>query len=183
MNDLRQSIDRIAEWMRSNGAGVLADNLAPAASFSALAAFETSLGFSIHSDLRALWLLHDGQREELNGFIGSLDFLSMARARSEHRTIVANLESVRAESWWERGGLTREEVETNAWLPFAGRDSDLRAVCCVSGRVFTVAKDVPPISVQSPSLPEWFRSYADAVTAGRFEITEGFGDVYLERIR
>ena len=75
---IRLSIERIARWMNANGAPLLVANLAAGATSEALARAEGELGVALPSDLCALWSLHDGQREELNGFIESYDLLSIA---------------------------------------------------------------------------------------------------------
>jgi cell wall assembly regulator SMI1 len=177
---IRLSIERISRWMNANGAPLLVANLAPGASAERLARAATEFGVALPSDLCALWSLHDGQREEQNGFIESYDLLSIEVALAEQETVLRGIEFAReSPDWWKNSGGTSEELASNHWLPFAGRDSDLLAVHGVTGRVFQCPHDDSP-KVVAPSLGEWFQRYADRVEADDYAVEEGFGDYYLE---
>lgn len=168
--------------MLENDAPLLAQNLAPGATPAQLASAEKQLGFPIPPGLRELWSLHDGQREELNGFVGSLDLLSLARAVDERDSVLPFVESLREDpSSWQRAGILEAEALSDRWVPFAGRGSDLLAVSAISGRVFHVWKDDPPLLLAAESVEAWAISYADAVEADHFEVEEGFGAYFLSR--
>ena len=93
------------------------------------------------------------------------------------REDAANLCSANA-SWWARSGGTDEELASDHWIPFAGRDSDLLAVHGVSGRVFACPHD-DNFEVIADSFAAWLDAYAARVEADDYVVEEGFGDYYL----
>lgn len=182
MSKLMDAIERISRWMLENDAPLLAQNLAPGATDAELASAEKQLGFPIPTGLRELWSLHNGQLEELNGFVESLDLLSLARAVDERDSVIPFVEFLREDpSSWKRAGVVEAEALSDRWVPFAGRDSDLLAVSAISGRVFRVWKDAPPLLLAAESVEAWATSYADAVEADDFAVEEGFGEYFLAR--
>jgi len=56
--------------------------------------------------------------------------------------------------------VTAEEVESDHWVPFAGRDSESLVVSGVTGRVFTCGKDSPPLHLVARSISKWAEQYA-----------------------
>jgi cell wall assembly regulator SMI1 len=63
--------------MTAHDAPLLVENLAPGAAPERLAHAEAEFGVALLDDLRALWSLHDGQREAGNGFIEAYNLLSV----------------------------------------------------------------------------------------------------------
>jgi len=176
---IRLAIERISRWMNEHGAPLLVENLAPAASAERLAEAEAEFGMAFPSDLRAMWSLHDGQREEGNGFIEAYNLLSVQWALAERETVLMGIEFAReSPDWWEDSGGTTEELHSNQWLPFAAQDSDSLVVHGLTGRVFQCDHDDSP-KLLAPSLGEWFLRYADRVEANDYAVEEGFGDYYL----
>lgn len=176
--EIRNSIERISRWMNAHDAPLLVANLAPPASAERLSAAEAEFGFGLPSELRALWSLHDGQREPGNGFVESYDLLSIQGALDETRGLLAAVAYARESPDWN-SGVTKEELYSNHWLPFAARDSDALAVHGVSSRVFRCDRGECPKPI-APSLRAWFERYADRVEADDYSVAEGFGDYYLE---
>lgn len=176
---LAKAIERCKKWMAKNGAEVLVKNLAKPASDATIAKLSRKLGFDVPAELAALWKIHDGQREEQNGFIGSLDLLSSGLAAMIRDDV---LESVRwmleDDEMVEDAELKSDEADER-WIPFGSRDSDHLVVHAATGRVFRVAKDAPPLSLDAKNLTEFFEDYAKAMESGDYTVEEGFGDVYL----
>jgi len=180
MSKLQNAFERISQWMVAHDAPLLAENLAPGATADELADAEEQLGFPIPAGLRELWSLHNGQLEEMNGFIESLDFLDLARAVDERDSVLPAIEFLREDpSSWPEAGVTEVEALSDQWVPFAGRDSDLIAVSGVTGRVFHVMKDAPPLKLAAASVEAWATAFAARVEADDYEVEEGFGDYYL----
>jgi cell wall assembly regulator SMI1 len=178
---IRTALERIVRWMNAHGAPLLVENLAPGASSEALAQVEAGFGCALPTDLRALWSLHDGQREDGNGFVEAFDLLSSRQALAEQETVVMLLDLLRERpDDWHETGATAEELQSNHWLPFAARDSDSLVVSGVSGRVFSCDHDDAPRLLAS-SLAEWLEGYAARVEADDYAVEEGFGDYYLQR--
>jgi cell wall assembly regulator SMI1 len=180
---IRAAFDRISRWMEANGAPLLVENLAPGATKDQIAKAESRFGVALPPDLRTLWSLHDGQREEANGFVEAFDLLSVDWAVAQQEAVLQCIEFARepeSADWWKRSGGTDEELESDHWLPFAARDSDSLAVHGVTGRVFSCDHDDSP-KLLSPSLVDWIEGYAARVEAGDYAVREGFGDYYLCR--
>ena len=68
---IQAALLRICRWMDLHGARRVAKNLATGANPKKLAEAEAKLGFSVPAELRALWSMHNGQRNSENAFIGS----------------------------------------------------------------------------------------------------------------
>jgi cell wall assembly regulator SMI1 len=181
---LLDSFRRLTTWMRANGAPLLAENLAPGAKPAQLVKLEHKLGFKVPPGLRALWLLHDGQRKPLNGFVGPLHLLPVAWVLNERAHTVALVKRLRAEKRsWSAAGVTPEEAQSEQWLPFAARDQASLLVQASTGRVFAgnFENDAsePPMHLVAPSVAKWLASYAQSVEDGQFELTPGLGEYHL----
>jgi cell wall assembly regulator SMI1 len=172
---------RLKNWMLAH-APLLAENLAAGAPTAHLDAIEEKLGCAFPADLRELWLLHDGQTSEQNGFVGALDLFTAEQALSERDGVLMFVDFLQqAPSEWAEAGVTDDEARSDRWLPFAGRDSDTLAVNCVTGRVVACGKDAPPLHLVATSVTEWIEQYADRVERGAYKVEEGFGDYFLSR--
>lgn len=182
MSTFADQFDRIVGWLgKKKRAETIVANLAPGATSEQLDAAEAKFGFPLGSELRAMWSVHAGQHDELDGFVESYDLLSLDRALAETKFLLSLVKSTRempervAES-----GLTAEELASPTWVMFAARDSDGLALNTTSGRVFSVEHDdAPPLSLLAPSLLAWITEYAARVVAGDYQLAEGFGDYHL----
>lgn len=169
---MKELFERIERWMMDHGAKAIAANLSPAAKKSKLDRLEKKLGFPLGDELRALWSVHDGQREEGLSFWHGYDLVSTARARPED---VLRFLPLLREPASARGAreskLRKAELGSNAWVRFAGQDADGLAVNTESGRVFVVSHDDDPaLRLLAPSITAWLGQYADALEAGAYEV-------------
>ncbi|MGC4119900.1 MAG: SMI1/KNR4 family protein [Myxococcales bacterium] len=179
-SEIVTAVEQIKQWMLQHGAPLLVENLAPGASPEVLAQAEQRFGFPLPEELKALWSLHHGQREELNGFIEFRDLLDTTLSFGEVSTVAPSVESLReSPEDWAKAGITAQELECERWVPFAGRDSDLLVVHAVSGRVFACEKDWPPLRLLAGSLSEWWGQFASRVVADDYAVEEDFGDYHL----
>jgi cell wall assembly regulator SMI1 len=93
---------RLKNWMLAH-APLLAENLAAGAPTAHLDSIEEKLGFAFPADLRELWLLHDGQTSEQNGFVGALDLFTAEQALSERDGVLMFVDFLQqAPSEWAR---------------------------------------------------------------------------------
>lgn len=179
---LGEVVARIERAMRRLRAPALVKNLSKGASRASVAALADE-GVSVPSDLAELWHVHDGQEEELNGFLGSLDLLDHARAVEARADVLSFVAFCRAQrQTWRQAEVTEAEIRSDQWLPFGNRDSDWLVVSGVTGRVFTCGKDAPPLHLAAPSVRDWLERYAVDLEAGRYVLEEGFGDYYFQRM-
>jgi cell wall assembly regulator SMI1 len=169
---LLRAVERTKAWMVKHGAKALVDNLAPGASESQLKKMEAALGFAIPAELRALWSLHNGQKEELNGFVLQYDLFHLSWAKAEREELLERY--VR-----EVDDDEADDAKSERWIPFAGRDSEYLAVNADDGRVFWFGKDWPPSEERAESLVQWFERYADGLERGSYKVKAGFGDCYV----
>jgi predicted DNA-binding WGR domain protein/cell wall assembly regulator SMI1 len=176
---LAKAIERAKSWMNKNGAEALVKNLAPGANDATLAKAAKKLGFELPAELVELWKLHDGQRKEQNGFIGSLDLLGSREALLIREDVLLSVRwMLEDEDMIEDAELRTAEADER-WIPFGTRDSDHLVIHAGTGRVFRVAKDAPPLSLAAKSLTEFFERYAKGMERGEYTVEEGFGDIYL----
>ncbi len=175
----RDALARIRRWMTTHGAPLLAENLAPGATAERLASAEEEFGVALPADLRALWSVHDGSLQELNGFVNGFNLLSTSWAAGQQESVLMSIDFAREspDNWPESGG-TMDELASEHWLPFAGLDSDSLVVHGESGRVFDCPHDDTPRLV-APSLAAWLEEYASRLEADDYVLEEGFGDYYL----
>jgi len=168
--------------MIEHDAPLLPQNLAKPAAADELTECEAKAGFSFPSELRALWALHNGQKAELNGFIGSYDLFSAAQAVEQRASVLNFVDFLRnAREDWPEAGVVESEIQSSHWLPVAGRDLDFLVVQCDTGRVFACGRISPALQLEAESLTQWFENFARAVEAGEYLVEQGFGDYYLER--
>lgn len=183
VGEFADAFARILGWMRQKRrARKIVANLAPGATPAQLDAAETELGFPLGAELRALWSVHAGQLEELDGFVESYDLLPIDRAIAATHFLQGLIAAMRGmPRCVPESGLTAEELASTTWVTFAARDHDGLAVNTTSGRVFEIAHDdAPPLYLAAPSLVAWFTGYAARVVADDYRLEEGFGDFYLE---
>ena len=174
----RGAFERICAWMNAHGAPLLVENLAPGATRARLDQAEAELGIALPPQLRSLWSVHDGQHDEQNGFVEGYDLLAIRRAVAEHATVRQLLEMER-ERPDKDAAYTADELASDAWIPFAARDSDSLVVHGISGRVFEYLRGESP-KLLAPSLAEWMERYAARVEADDYSVEDGFGDYYLQ---
>lgn len=166
---VRATLERITRWMNANGASALVNNLAPGATPTQLDDAEAELGFALPPDLRALWLLHDGQLEqEVHGWIVDDDFLSVQGAIATQSTMQRYL-SLQTDAHWLEAGATPRELQTPSWLPFAASGPNTVAVHAVTDRVFAFDKLEPPRLVAATFL-QWLEQYAAGLEANDYVI-------------
>jgi len=177
---MREALERISRWMNAHGAPLLAENLAPGVTPERLAQAEAEFGIALPDDLRTLWSLHNGQREEGNGFVEAYNLLSIEWAVAQQETVLMCIEFAReSPDQWPATGGAMDELRSNHWLPFAAQDSDSLVVHGITGRVFACDHDDSP-KLLAPSLAEWLEQYASRVDADDYAVEEGFGDYYLQ---
>ena len=173
---------RLRAWM-SVHAPVLVENLAPGATTAQLDALATALGFPLPEGLRQLWSIHDGQHHELDGFVRHMDLLGTRQAAGALDDVLRWVAELRAHPEdWAEARVDAAEIASDRWVPLAERGyADMLAVSGLTGRVFTIAKDIPPLQLLAPSVSAWLESYANDAERGAFTVARGFGQAHLSR--
>lgn len=168
---LFDSFRRLATWLKEHDAAVLMQSLSPAAKPVALSKLEGKLGFSVPPGLRALWLLHDGQRRAADTLIGELQLLPVAWVLNERAATLKLLARMReVPDHQKQTGMTRDESRSDEWLTIASRGAERVLVHSGSGRVFASIEAAPYLQLVGPSVPQWLKRYVDAVERGDYQL-------------
>lgn len=128
LDRMTTALNRVKAWMQSHGAEMEVDNLASGVSPEALARFEAELSA--------------GPDQAQNSFVGP--FTALLEAQTVAMALFYLKRGDR--DAWRQAGFAAPGVESNAWIPFASRNSKhVMLVEETGGRVFTCgAKDMPP---------------------------------------
>ena len=112
-----------------------------------------------------------------------MDLLGPEGAAGDSEQVTLSVASLRKDpATWDEAGVTKAEMESDAWVSFAGRGyADLLVVSAATGSVFYCGKDSPPLRFVALSILDWLEAYADRVEAGAYAVEEGFGQCYLAR--
>jgi cell wall assembly regulator SMI1 len=168
---LVDSFKRLAAWLKERGAVGLMQSLSPGAKPIQLSKLEQKLGFTLPKGLRALWLMHDGQRSADDALIGTLHLLPVAWVLNARPATLALLKRVRADPARVKViGFKPEEAQSDKWLPIAARGADSIIVSADTGRVF--AGDGETLRFQAASVPQWLERYVDALERGEYELVQ-----------
>ncbi len=159
----------------------LMKSLSPGAKPIQLSKLEQKLGFHVPPGLRALWLMHDGQRRADDCIIGTLHLLPVAWVLNERPATLALLKRVRAEpAELKRSGLTAEEAQSDKWLPVASQGKDCVIVNCTTGRVFAGSDNAPWLRLLASSVPQWLEAYVTAVERDQYGLVLGPDGAFLD---
>jgi cell wall assembly regulator SMI1 len=180
---LVDSFRRLAAWLKERDAAALMQTLAPGAKPVQLSKLEGKLGFRVPPGLRALWLMHDGQRKAADSLVGTMQLLPVAWVLNERPATLKLMARVRAEEGHQRdAGLTREEARSDEWLPIAKREAECVLVHSASGRVFGTIAEAPYLRLLAKSVPAWLESYVNDVEHGNYELVLDAEGAYFQRL-
>lgn len=177
---LVDSFRRLAAWLKQHDAVGLMQSLSPGAKPMLLGKMEQKLGFRVPPGLRALWLMHDGQRKGDVSLIGTLHLLPVAWVLNARPATLALLQRVRAApAQLKVSGLTAEEARSDDWLPVASRGKELVLVNSATGRVFAGSDSEPFLRLLASSVPQWLETYVDAVERDEYGLVMGPDGAFL----
>lgn len=178
---LFDSFSRLAAWMKEHEAGAMMQSLSPGAKPIQLSKLEHKLGFTVPRGLRALWLMHDGQRRADEALIGAMQLLPIAWVLNERPSTLALLKRARAETdQLKKSGLNADEAQSDDWLPVAKHGKDCVIVNANSGRVFEGGQSEPYLKLLAGSVPQWLASYVEAVERDEYALVIGPDGAFLE---
>ncbi|MDP2275644.1 MAG: SMI1/KNR4 family protein [Archangium sp.] len=178
---LVDSFKRLAAWLKEHDAAVLMQSLSPGAKPIQLSKLEHKLGFTVPKGLRALWLMHDGQRRGDEAIIGTLQLLPIAWVLNERAATLALLKRFRAEpDQLKKSGLSADEAQSDQWFPVAKRGKDCVIVNAISGRVFAGGESAPYLKLLAGSVPQWLANYVEAVERDEYALVLGPDGAFLE---
>lgn len=170
---LVDSFRRLAACLREHDATSLMQSLSPGAKPIQLSKLEQKLGFRVPPGLRALWLMHDGQRRAADCLVGALHLLPVAWVLNERPATLKLLARMRADpAHAKQAGLTAEEAQSDQWLPIASGGADCVLVHSATGRVFAGGDTAPWLRFLARSVPQWLETYVEAVEQGDYELVQ-----------
>jgi cell wall assembly regulator SMI1 len=177
---LFDSFRRLGAWLREHDALPLMKSLSPGTKPMYLAKLEQKLGFTVPPGLRALWLMHDGQRRADECLVEHLHLLPVAWVLNERPATLKQVARARSET--VGGDLTEAERQSDAWLPVATRWPDCVLVNATTGRVFTGGEGTPALQLVARSVPEWLEAYVTDVERGVYELRFDSEGAHFARI-
>ena len=167
---LFDSFKRLGNWLHEHDRAALMKSLSPGAKPVLLSKLEGKLGFKVPPGLRALWLMHDGQRSADDSVIGSLHLLPVSWVLNERPATLALLGRMRAvEDHQKQTGLTREEARSDKWFTVASGGPDRVIVNSDTGRVFASIDEAPYLELVAASVPQWLETYVEDVERDEYE--------------
>lgn len=180
---LVDSFRRLASWLKDHDAVGLMRSLSPGAKPIQLSKLEHKVGFAVSPGLRALWLMHDGQRRADECIVGTLQLLPIAWVVNSRPATLALVQRVRADSVeLKKSGLSAEEASSEKWLPVASKGKDSVLVNCASGRVFAGSGEAGTLRLLAASVPLWLENYVNAVERDEYGLVVGPDGAFLEPV-
>lgn len=173
--------ERIEKWLSSN-APTIVESLQPGATNEEIAATEAFLGVTFPPDIKASYLIHDGQLTDGPGLIDGREFLSLERIKDEWQVwkelydygtfndAKADPEGPIAQYWWNP-----------KWIPItydgAGNHHCLDLDPAPGGNVGQIIwmwHDNPSRSIEATSFTSWLEAFADELEADVYVYSEEY---------
>ena len=175
---------RLEAWLKTNAPTVLA-TLQAGASPEEIATTEAFLGVAFPDDVRASYLLHDGQTDYADGLFYAREFLSLARIQIEW-------------SWWkglyDSGELrdyrsdappqVRDDWWNPQWIPLthdgSGNHDCLDLAPTPQGKVGQIIDfyhDDASREVMAESFTVWLAKLVEGCENGTYVFSEEYGDL------
>jgi cell wall assembly regulator SMI1 len=188
MNTVKHNWNRIEAWLTTNLPEVIAD-LNPPASDDAIAHAETILGLTLPDGFKALYRLHDGQRQDSRGVFFGQWFMSLEQMLMRYEVWkgivihdpVSALGADLPFSSMPEGAIQLRYADT-AWIPFTedglsghfGLDFN-PGERGHAGQVIMFGRYVQNKLVVAPDLPCFLGWVADELERGKGRIYEADG--------
>ena len=176
---------RIESWLRENAPDTLA-SLRPGAAPAEIAVTEAHLGVTLPDDLRASYLIHDGQTD-ISSLIEGVELLSLSNVCIQW-TIWKDLldDGTFEDSVSAPVGPIRPEWWNARWIPLT-RDGGGNSHCLDLdpapgggvGQIITMWHDEDTREILAPSFGAWLTQFADELDEGEY----AYGDDYGRLVR
>ncbi len=139
-------------------------NLCGPAPAKLLREIEAAMNLTLPPEVRALWSIADGQKKPAERFFGFLEFLGAKRSLEARQWMLGSVRWLREyDALWADAAVYDEEILSDAWVALAMRDHELVIVSAVTGRVFKVEQDAPPVTLLYGTVSEWLDAAASRV--------------------
>ncbi|RKN84247.1 leucine-rich repeat domain-containing protein [Paenibacillus ginsengarvi] len=177
---MRKSIQEIIDKLREE-LPELAESLNPPVTEAELRLAEEELGFALPAELRELYQIHNGEKEEGTGFFFGMPFLSLSEMLSEWNVWAELEEGYAVESGHHSvpAGWIKERYINRYWLPISkdwggnniGVDLDPDANG-VKGQVINFGRDEEIKYVIARNLTCFLQFIRDTAKAGSYNIVQ-----------
>lgn len=164
--DLRSLWDRLRRALEQHAPSVAA-NLSPPATEAAIAAAERELRLRLPEDLRAAYLVHDGQPDDIATLLSGYRWMPLSAVVYNARSMrfLAGPEYNEEETWWSL-----------AWVPIASLgNGDYYCVDTADGRVIGFCHEEGDRPAIDPSFRDLLNDLADRLEQGRLTYAEDEG--------
>jgi len=175
---------RIERWLEAN-APVVLENLRPGCTPAEIATIEAALGITFPEDVRASYLIHDGQASRGGGLFGAWEFLSLARIRDEWQIWKDGYDNgAFDDSESEPEGPIRAEWWHPQWIPVT-HDHGGNHYCLdlapspggTVGQIITMWHDDASREVVARDFTAWLQEVADGLESGNLLYSEEYSGI------
>lgn len=174
---------RLDAWL-VEGAPSIASSLRPGATEAQVRAAERSLGVRLPDDVRASWLIHDGQEDD-EALMADMALLSLEGIVETWRTL-QHLAEKTGEIDVTPPGIVRERWWTARWIPLATNGAG-EHFCLdldpgkkgLPGQIIVV-HDTPERDLAAASFREWLETFVSGLESGEIGYDDEYGLVPLE---
>jgi cell wall assembly regulator SMI1 len=174
--------NRIERWLAANVPDIL-DGLNPGATMREIEETETFLGVTFPEDVRASYLIHNGQSSESGALFGTFQLLALENIRDEWSVWkdlldAGDFDDARSEpdgpivtDWWHP-----------RWIPLTyngGGDHHCLDLAPAPGgdvgQIIEMWHDDAARCVEARSFRAWLETYADELEQGHYSYSDDYG--------
>ena len=181
---MREVWDRIERWLAANVPNML-EGLNPGATTQEIAETEALLGVSFPDDVRASYLIHNGQALDSGGLIDGWELLSLENIHDQWSVWKDLLDGGDfAESRSEPRGPIVADWWHPKWIPLtydgSGNHHSLDLAPAPGGTVGQIIimwHDDAERPLVAPSFRAWLEQFADGLEQGDYSYSDEYGGV------
>jgi cell wall assembly regulator SMI1 len=193
--DMQSIWTRIEKWLGENAPHIL-NTLQPGANEAEISELEARLSICFPEDVRASYLIHNGQSDDGEGFLYGYELLPLefiCRAWEINQEINHNQqirENVYAQTLGEvRENIFQEDYLNSLWIPLATDISGDHYCLDLSpdpkgilGQMIRLDYEQDVYPVLAPSFHVWMEQFADALESGEYVFSEEYGVISAEEL-
>lgn len=163
---VRPAFETLLDAMAAGASGTTKTLRGPA-SPKVIDEVEAAMNLTLPPEVKALWSLADGQKKPQDRFFGFLEFLGAKRSLEARKWMLGAVRWLREyDALWDDAGVYDEEILSDEWVTVAMQEHELIIVSAVTGRVFKVEQEAPPITLAHGTVAEWLGHEATMLLCG-----------------
>jgi cell wall assembly regulator SMI1 len=187
--DMQSIWIRIEKWLGENAPHIL-NTLQPGATETEISELEARLSICFPEDVRASYLIHNGQSDEGEGFLYGYELLpleSIYRAWEINQEINQKIRKIQEEEVYAqtpgevKENIVQEDDLNSLWIPLATDISGDHYCLDLSpepkgslGQMIRLDYEQDVYPVLAPSFHVWMEQFADALESGEYVFSEQY---------